>query len=133
MVLWTPQHAKTLIPAIIVMLILALVLRKCLLQKDWHKRMIPVQIIAALLILLELGKQIYSFRVGYDLYHIPLHLSFPIQCRAFHVIFPENSHLKLHSIFISSSICRISHHLAISLVGPDQRISDISLNAFSRR
>lgn len=73
MVLWTPQHAKTLIPAIIVMLILALVLRKCLLQKDWHKRMIPVQIIAALLILLEVGKQIYSFSVGYDLYHIPLH------------------------------------------------------------
>lgn len=73
MVLWTPQHAKTLIPAVILMVIAALILRKFLLQKDWHKRMIPFQIIAALLILLEIGKQAYSFSRGYDLYHIPLH------------------------------------------------------------
>lgn len=73
MVLWTPQHAKTLIPALIAMLIAALVMRKLLLKMDWRRRMIPFQIIAGLLILLEIGKQAYSFSRGYDLYHIPLH------------------------------------------------------------
>ena len=36
-------------------------------------RMIPLQIIAVLMILLEIGKQLTSFSQGYDLYHIPLH------------------------------------------------------------
>ena len=35
--------------------------------------MIPIKILAVILVLLEIGKQVTSFRNGYDLYHIPLH------------------------------------------------------------
>lgn len=73
MTLWTPEHAKTLIPALIVMLLASLVLRKLLLKKSWSTRMIPFRIIAGILIVLEIGKQACSFARGYDLYHIPLH------------------------------------------------------------
>lgn len=73
MSLWTPEHAKTLIPALIVMFLVALILRKFLIKKDWSTRMIPFRIIAGILIVLEIGKQACSFARGYDLYHIPLH------------------------------------------------------------
>ena len=73
MELWTPEHAKSLIPALIIMIIASLILRRFLLNKDWNIRMIPFRIIAAALIILEIGKQAYSFARGYDLYHIPLH------------------------------------------------------------
>lgn len=73
MQLWTPQHAKTLIPAIIIAIILAFILRCFLIKKDLKYRMIPFQILAVFLFLIEIGKQVYSFSQGYDLYHIPLH------------------------------------------------------------
>lgn len=73
MQLWTPEHAKTLLPALGVFLILSVILRLLLKNKPLSVRMIPVQIIAVILVLLEIGKQAYSFAIGYDLYHIPLH------------------------------------------------------------
>ena len=73
MQLWTPEHAKTLIPALAVMIVIAVILRLTIGKKDWKIRMIPFQILASLLFLIEIGKQIYSFQNGYDLYHIPLH------------------------------------------------------------
>ena len=73
MVLWTPEHIKTLLPAMIGMVILCVVLRLLLIKKDMKIRMIPLQVIAVILLLLEVGKQAVSFSRGYDLYHIPLH------------------------------------------------------------
>lgn len=73
MQLWTPEHAKTLLPALAAMLAIAFVLRLTIGKKSLRIRMIPFQILACILFLIEIGKQVYSFRHGYDLYHIPLH------------------------------------------------------------
>ena len=73
MALWTQTHALSLLPAVAVMLGLTLLLRRWIGQKPLQVRMIPLQIVAAVLVLLEIGKQVLSFRNGYDLYHIPLH------------------------------------------------------------
>ena len=73
MELWTPTHTRTLLPAIIVMVLIAGVLRLTLGKKDRRIRMIPFQIAACLLFVLEIGKQVLSFEGGYDLYHLPFH------------------------------------------------------------
>ena len=73
MELWSPAHIRSLLPTIGVMLILCALLRLWLGKKPLRVRMIPVQVIAVLLILLEIGKQTVSFSKGYNLYHIPLH------------------------------------------------------------
>ena len=74
MEIWTAAHAKTILPALAVMVMLSLLLRKLLIGKNFKARMVPVQIITVLLLLLEAGKQVISFVRGYDLYHIPLHI-----------------------------------------------------------
>ena len=73
MELWSAEHVKTLLPSIIGMIVITLVLRLCL-RKCSHKiRMIPIQIIAVILFLIEVGKQWISLSRGYDLYHLPFH------------------------------------------------------------
>lgn len=88
MELWSSAHIKTLLPALVVMFIITIILRVLLGRKDIKIRMIPIQIIAVLLLLLELGKQAVSFSRGYDLYHIPLHfcslLLFTLPAMAFY-------------------------------------------------
>ena len=73
MELWSKAHIRTLLPALLVMVVLSAVFRLALGKKSLTIRMIPIQIIAVLLVLLEIGKQFFSFQGGYDLYHIPLH------------------------------------------------------------
>lgn len=75
MELWTSAHLKTLLPALVIMVIATIILHFCLKNKPLKIRMIPLQIITIILLLLEVGKQISSFMRpdGYDLYHIPLH------------------------------------------------------------
>lgn len=73
MQLWTPEHAKTLLPALAVMLVIAAILRATIGHKSLKIRMIPFQILACILFVIEIGKQIVSSRGGYDLYSIPLH------------------------------------------------------------
>ncbi len=73
MVLWTKQHFQTLFPSFIVMIILGVVLRIFLGKKSEKIRMIPFQICAVIIFVLEIFKQLKSFQGGYDLYHIPLH------------------------------------------------------------
>ena len=73
MELWTAEHAKTLLPAVAVMIAIAALLRKAIGNKDLKIRMIPFQIIACILLVLEIGKQIFSAVKGYDLYHLPFH------------------------------------------------------------
>lgn len=73
MELWSAMHVKSLLPAAIIMLVVAFVLRLTIGKKPLHIRMIPMKIFAVMIVLLEIGKQITSFQNGYDLYHIPLH------------------------------------------------------------
>ena len=73
MELWTYEHAVTLIPAVIVMVALTLLLRRWLGNKSHKVRMIPIQVIAVILLVIEAGKQILSLYRGYDLYHLPFH------------------------------------------------------------
>lgn len=71
--LWSKQHAVTLLPAFAAMLVVAAVLRKLLKNKSERIRMIPIQVAAVLLLLLEVGKQAFSLLRGYDLYCLPFH------------------------------------------------------------
>ena len=73
MVLWEPEQIKTLLPSMVVMVLLTVGLHLWLGNKELKIRMIPLQVIAVALLLLEVGKQAVSFSRGYDLYHIPLH------------------------------------------------------------
>ena len=73
MELWTPEHTQTLPLAVAVMILIAIVLRLTIGKKDLKIRMIPFQILAVAIVLLEIGKQIVSFQNGYDLYHLPFH------------------------------------------------------------
>lgn len=73
MQLWTYAHAVTVIPAVVVMIIIASILRLTIGKKPMKIRMIPFQILACTAFAIEVGKQIVSFARGYDLYHIPLH------------------------------------------------------------
>ena len=73
MELWTIQHGKTLIPAIVLMIGLGAILRCAIGKKDRNIRMIPIKAIAVLLVALEIGKQVVSLARGYDLYHLPFH------------------------------------------------------------
>lgn len=73
MELWTPEHMRTLLPAVAAMLLLAFGLRIWLGKKPLHIRMIPFQIVTCILLAIEVGKQVYSYRHGYDLYHLPFH------------------------------------------------------------
>lgn len=73
MELWSAEHVRTLLPAFVVMLVLAVMLRFTLGKRSHKVRMIPVQVIACLLVLLEIGKQAVSLARGYDLYHLPFH------------------------------------------------------------
>ena len=73
MVLWEPEQIQTLLPSMAVMVLLTVGLNLLLGKKSFKIRMIPLQVIAVLLLVLEVGKQAMSFSRGYDLYHIPLH------------------------------------------------------------
>lgn len=74
MELWTKEHFWQLVPSVIIMIIIALVLNKFIGNKPLKIRMIPFQILAVLLFISEIGKQVISFSRGYNLYHIPLHV-----------------------------------------------------------
>ena len=73
MELWSLEHAQTLPAAVAAMLVICMILRLTIGKMDRKIRMIPLQIVAVLLVILEIGKQWVSFSRGYDLYHIPLH------------------------------------------------------------
>ena len=73
MQLWSENHVRTLLPALILMVIVSLLLRKFLGNKSRRIRLIPFQILTCVILVLEVFKQVLSFEGGYDLYHIPLH------------------------------------------------------------
>lgn len=73
MELWTYEHAITLLPALAAMLVIGLVLRLTIGGKPLKIRMIPFQVLACILLALEVGKQVTSIIDGYDLYRLPFH------------------------------------------------------------
>ncbi len=73
MELWSAEHINTLLPATLIMVVIAVILRMLLGKKDLKIRMIPFQIVACVLFALEIGKQGLSLYKGYDLYHLPFH------------------------------------------------------------
>ena len=73
MELWSKEHITTLLPAVAVMIVLAALLGKWLKEKPEQIRRLPLQIIAVILLILEVGKQWVSAARGYDLYHLPFH------------------------------------------------------------
>lgn len=73
MVLWTTEHAVTLLPSVVVMIVLSVILGKFLGHREMKLRMIPFYILTVLLVALEIGKQAVSLSEGYDLYHLPFH------------------------------------------------------------
>lgn len=83
MELWSPEHGKTLPPAVLVMIVLCVILSRILGKKSYRVRMIPFQIVTCILLLLEVGKQALSLYRGYDLYHLPFHF-----CSLFIFVYP---------------------------------------------
>ncbi len=73
MELWTDEHGKTVLPALVLMLLSGIVLYRLLGKKNWKIRMLPIQILACVLLAIEVGKQMLSLQHGYDLYHLPFH------------------------------------------------------------
>lgn len=73
MELWSSAHVRTLLPTALIMLVISVLLGLLLKNKSERIRMIPFQVCAVFLFVLEIGKQIKSFMGGYDLYHLPFH------------------------------------------------------------
>lgn len=73
MQLYTKTHAITLLPTFAVMILAAILIARFLGNKEEKYRMIPIQIIAVIIIVIEIIKQVQSLVEGYDLYFIPLH------------------------------------------------------------
>jgi hypothetical protein len=88
--MWTLTHAITLFPTLIVFAEIAFLIGYLLKDKNEMVRSIPLQLIAAALVMMELIKQVRSFGADgvYDKYSLPLHF-----CSLFLYILP------LHSFF----------------------------------
>lgn len=71
---WTATHAKTLLPSLALMLIAVWLLHHLLKGREERVRSIPFQIVAVLIGLLEIAKQVISLRLGYKMWHLPLHV-----------------------------------------------------------
>ena len=89
MELWTPLHAVTLLPAMALMIVITVVLQLTIGKMDRKIRIIPIQVIAVILLALEVAKQIFSITRGYDLYCIPLHF-----CSLFLIVLPAAAFYK---------------------------------------
>lgn len=104
MELWTANHAITLLPSLAVMIVIGLFARWLIGNKAFKIRIIPIQIIAIFLVILEFGKQFTSIYRGYDLYHIPLHF-----CSLFIFMLPAMAFYRgkhMQKVFaITSALC----------------------------
>lgn len=71
---WTITHVKIQLPLMALMVVAAWLLRRGLKNKEERVRMIPFQIVAAVIALLEIVKQLKSLATGYDFWHLPFHV-----------------------------------------------------------
>ena len=129
MSLWTAAHARTILPALILMLGSSLLLRRLLKDKPLKRRMLPVQIITVILLLLEVGKQSISFVKGYDLYHIPLHI-----CSLFIFVMPAMAFYRgkhIHSVrAVAAALCTAV--FALMMIYPNLIYSADNIQNFFR-
>ena len=133
MTLWTPTHVQTLLPAIIVMLVIALVLRKTLGKKDRKIRMIPFQFFSCVLVLLEIGKQALSFHRGYDLYNLPFHFCSMLIFLPVTMAFYRGRHEKTISCITTAVLAAVFILTAVypDLIYSAQAVKEFTTNFFS--
>lgn len=88
--LWTIEHAYTVLPAIVVYIVVAILLAKLLKGKSEKVRYLPFQIMATVILVLEIIKQIDNIdENGYDLYALPFHY-----CSLFLYLLPAHAFYK---------------------------------------
>lgn len=133
MTLWTPTHVQTLLPAIIVMLVIAVVLRLTLGKKDRKIRMIPFQIFACVLVLLEIGKQGLSLYRGYDLYNLPFHFCSMLIFLPVTMAFYRGKHEKTISCITTAVLAAVFILTAVypDLIYSAQAVKEFTTNFFS--
>lgn len=133
MTLWTPTHVQTLLPAIIVMLVIAVVLRLTLGKKDREIRMIPFRIFACVLVVLEIGKQGLSLYRGYDLYCLPFHFCSMLIFLPAIMAFYRGKHEKTISCITTAVLAAVFILTAIypDLIYSAQAVKEFSTNYFS--
>ena len=78
--MWTMEHLITLLPAVIVYIIIAFVLRVFLKNKSDRVKMIPSMVIGVILLGLEITKQIYNIIIGYEYKILPLYFCSQFCC-----------------------------------------------------
>ena len=133
MTLWTPTHVQTLLPAIIVMLILAAILRLTLGKKDRETRMIPFQFFSCALVVLEIGKQVLSLYRGYDLYHLPFHFCSMLIFLPAIMAFYRGKHEKTITCITTAVLAAVFILTAVypDLIYSAQAVKEFSTNFFS--
>ena len=133
MTLWTPTHVQTLLPAIIVMLILAAILRLTLGKKDRETRMIPFQFFSCALVVLEIGKQAFSLYRGYDLYHLPFHFCSMLIFLPAIMAFYRGKHEKTITCITTAVLAAVFILTAVypDLIYSAQAVKEFSTNFFS--
>lgn len=112
MELWTYEHFITLVPAVAVMIAIALVLNHFIGNKPWRIRSIPFKIVATILFASEVVKQILSFKQGYDLYHIPFHV-----CSLFISLLPAMAfYTGKHAASVRTIACSVCTALMLFMI-----------------
>ena len=112
---WTFEHFLAIVPAFVICLAISLVLRKFLINKPRHIRMIPFQIATVILLISEVIKQIVS--IGYNgeayrLYSLPFHV-----CSIFLFLLPLMAFYKgKWSDLINTFACTVCGALTIFMV-----------------
>ena len=73
--LWTTTHLYQIVPTFLVLAILSVLITKLLAKCKQSLKYIPLKVIAVILLIMEIGKQIYAFDKDgtYDLYALPFH------------------------------------------------------------
>ena len=133
MTLWTPTHVRTLLPALIAMLAIAAVLRLTLGKKERKIRMIPFQILACVLVVLEIGKQGLSLSRGYDLYNLPFHFCSILIFLPIIMAFYRGKHEKTISCITTAVLSAVFILTAIypDLIYSAQAVKEFTTNYFS--
>lgn len=75
MVFWSKMHLITLLPTMIIMIGVSILISYLLRKKSQKIKIIPLQVLSAIAIGLEIAKQIIGIVDGYDTYWLPFHFS----------------------------------------------------------
>ena len=124
---WTKVHLFTLLPSYIIMIAFAMLLAKILKNKGQFLVMLPVRLVAIILVIMEIFKQVLSINNGYSIHHLPLHF-----CSMFVLLFPLFSfyhgrfieHVRV--ITVVSSTCL----LLFMIICPNAIFSETSIVEF---